>query len=420
MSQWLQDVIAANRAGQIASIPSVCSAHRDVLRAAMLLPEGQGKGLLIEATSNQVNQEGGYTGMIPADFVTYVHDIATKTGFDKSRIILGGDHLGPQAWKDQPADMAMEKARAMVAAYVKAGFTKIHLDCSEGCQSEPAHLDDTIVAARAAELADVCERNAPKPEMLNYIIGTEVPVPGGGRAGHAGIKPTDPSAAIATMEAHLKVFPASAARRIVGLVVQPGVEFGATEIDHLPMQDKTGLRAALNSFPNVTYEAHSTDYQHPAAYERLAGMGFAIHKVGPALTFAYRRAIYALDHIRSSLIGKSLRVSAILEAEMCADPKYWQGHYTGDAQSLRILRHFGFSDRIRYYWPRPAVVEAVRELKSDLENADDPPHPLLLQYFSPAVLDRAGRLPDTLTLVDRLIAATVQEALAPYNLVGAK
>ena len=150
MTDALRQTIAANRAGETVALPSVCSAHRDVLRAAMLLTEGQGQPLLIEATSNQVNQDGGYTGMKPADFVAYIHAIADETGFPKDQIILGGDHLGPQAWKDQPAEKAMEKAKVLVASYVAAGFTKIHLDCSEGCLGEPAHLDDSTVASRAA------------------------------------------------------------------------------------------------------------------------------------------------------------------------------------------------------------------------------------------------------------------------------
>ena len=48
------------------------------------------------------------------------------------------------------ANSAMAMARVMVADYVSAGFTKIHLDCSEGCAGEPAQVGDAIAAARAA------------------------------------------------------------------------------------------------------------------------------------------------------------------------------------------------------------------------------------------------------------------------------
>jgi D-tagatose-1,6-bisphosphate aldolase subunit GatZ/KbaZ len=133
MTDLLRDIIARNRGGETVAIASICSAHPDVLRAAMLLSQECDQPLLIEATSNQVNQDGGYTGMTPANFIGFVHDLAAQTRIDPARIIFGGDHLGPQAWKAQSAKDAMENARAMVAQYVTAGFTKIHLDCSEGC-----------------------------------------------------------------------------------------------------------------------------------------------------------------------------------------------------------------------------------------------------------------------------------------------
>lgn len=415
MTDALRQTIAANRAGETVALPSVCSAHRDVLRAAMLLTEGQGQPLLIEATSNQVNQDGGYTGMKPADFVAYIHAIADETGFPKDQIILGGDHLGPQAWKDQPAEKAMEKAKVLVASYVAAGFTKIHLDCSEGCLGEPAHLDDSTVASRAAVLAEICETAATDPTKLSYIVGTEVPVPGGARTDHEGVVATRPAAAAITMQAHLAAFSTQASSRIVGLVVQPGVEFGAIEIDHLPLTDTAGLDTILADFDDLTFEAHSTDYQEHAAYARLADMGFAIHKVGPALTFAYRQAIYGLDHLRSEMFNQPITVAAVMEAEMLAHPNYWQGHYAGGDAELRLLRHYSYSDRIRYYWPREAPQNAVHQLIYDLADLVVPT-PLLLQYFSIDVIVRADALSQSLPQPDRLILATIQAALAPYHL----
>lgn len=411
----LAQTIAENRAGKVVAMPSVCSAHRDVLRAAMLMPEYQNRTLLIEATSNQVNQFGGYTGMTPSDFVSYVHEIASETGFDPDHIIFGGDHLGPQAWKDEPAEAAMEKAKAMVAAYVKAGFTKVHLDCSEGCAGEPAHLDDATVADRAAILAEICETSAPDANLLSYIVGTEVPVPGGARTDHQGVEPTKPAAAIATMNAHLERFSPEAAGRICGLVVQPGVEFGAEEIDHLPEGDETGLRGVLDSFDGLTLEAHSTDYQKAIAYGRLAEMGFAIHKVGPALTFAYRQAIYALDHIRATLTGEATKVVSAMEAEMLASPQFWQGHYEGSEAALRRLRHFSYSDRIRYYWPLPKPQKVVAELMQS-ECLVDISEPVLKQFFETVTINRARSLSLEIPFPERLVMSTIQTALLPYVL----
>ncbi|WP_214465085.1 class II D-tagatose-bisphosphate aldolase non-catalytic subunit, partial [Enterobacter hormaechei] len=136
----------------------------------------------IEATSNQVNQFGGYTGMTPADFREFVFAIADKVGFARERIILGGDHLGPNCWQNLPAAQAMANADDLIKSYVAAGFKKIHLDCSMSCQDDPIPLTDGIVAERAARLAKVAEETCREhfgEADLEYVIGTEVPVPGG-------------------------------------------------------------------------------------------------------------------------------------------------------------------------------------------------------------------------------------------------
>lgn len=267
MSNPLLEVIAANRAGSCVALPSICSAQPDVILASALLAAEKGQTLLLEATSNQVNQDGGYTGMKPADFVGYVKGICTKAGLSETALILGGDHLGPQVWRSMPADQAMAKAKALMKAYVQAGFTKIHLDCSEGCAGEEAQVGDELSASRAAELAAVCEEYAPDPSKLNYIVGSEVPPPGGAREEDEGrgIEPTPPARASATLQLHFEKFDAlglqAAKERICGLVVQPGVEFSPFHIDHLPAGDGKALRAALDPFKNVVFEAHSTDYQ---------------------------------------------------------------------------------------------------------------------------------------------------------------
>ena len=133
-------LLKENRAGKRRGIYSVCSANRLVLEAAFAQARRDRSPLLIEATCNQVNQEGGYTGQTPAQFRDYVHALRRTCSFPAERLILGGDHLGPNPWRAQPADAAMEKACAMVAAYAEAGFSKIHLDASMACGDDPALL----------------------------------------------------------------------------------------------------------------------------------------------------------------------------------------------------------------------------------------------------------------------------------------
>jgi D-tagatose-1,6-bisphosphate aldolase subunit GatZ/KbaZ len=415
MSDRLRQIIARNRAGEPVAIPSVCTAHPDALEASLTLAETLDEPVVIEATSNQVNQDGGYTGLRPAGFIAYVNDIAARAGVRPSRILFGGDHLGPQAWRKRPAEQAMDKAHRMVADYAAAGFTKIHLDCSEGCAGEPAQLPDHITATRSAALATTALQHAPDPAKLLFVIGTEVPPPGGARTDdHGDIPPTTPEAATATLAAHEAAFRAAnlSLDQIGGLVVQPGVEFSPMEVHHLPLHRDPGLLASLANWPDICLEAHSTDYQHPQVFPRLAELGFAFQKVGPALTFAWREALYALDTLRFQAgwaTGPSLADD--MEAVMLADPGHWQGHYHGTSAEPRVERHFGLADRIRYYWPQAQARKAVVRLFADLEGRNLP-DPALLAHFRPDEIAAARQ--SRRCLAPALALARVQSALRPY------
>jgi D-tagatose-1,6-bisphosphate aldolase subunit GatZ/KbaZ len=411
----LRQIVARNRAGVAIAIPSVCTAHADALEGSLTLAETLDQPIVVEATSNQVNQDGGYTGLKPADFISFVNDIATRAGVSQDRILFGGDHLGPQAWRKLPADQAMAKAQKMVADYAAAGFTKIHLDCSEGCAGEPAQLPDQVTAARSAALAATALKHAPDPDHLLFVIGTEVPPPGGARTDdHGDIPPTTPESAKATLDAHAEAFEAAhiPLDQIGGLVVQPGVEFSPMEVHHLPLARDPGLLAALTDWPHLCLEAHSTDYQHPEAYPRLAQLGFAFQKVGPALTFAWREALYALDTIRAQngwATGPSLPDT--MEEVMLAQPGYWQAHIHGHTADPRTERHFGLADRIRYYWPDPNAQAAVRRLLADLDDKRLP-NPVLSAHFAPDEIATARVSPYPLPRA--LALARVQTALRPY------
>ena len=71
--QVIRDVIARHKMGERVGITSVCSAHPLVIEATLRHAAAHAAPfVLIEATSNQVNQDGGYTGMTPAAFRDFV------------------------------------------------------------------------------------------------------------------------------------------------------------------------------------------------------------------------------------------------------------------------------------------------------------------------------------------------------------
>jgi D-tagatose-1,6-bisphosphate aldolase subunit GatZ/KbaZ len=387
-TNFLLDIANWHRWERRKGIPSVCSAHPLVIEAAMLHALGSDSHLLVEATCNQVNQDGGYTGMTPEDFRTFVLGIAATTGFPTERLILGGDHLGPNPWKHLPAAQAMAKASAMIEAYAKAGFTKLHLDTSMGCAGEPVALPDAITAARAASLAAAAEATLKPHEGIKpvYIIGTEVPIPGGAMEELDVLEVTKPEAARETVAVHRKAFEAAGAgeafSRVVGVVVQPGVEFGNENVIAYQANQATALSAALADMPGMVFEAHSTDYQTREALQRLVRDGFAILKVGPGLTFAMREAFYGLDQIAEFIFAGKRRetLTATVERVLTSDPRNWEKYYHGSEEERRAQRHFSYSDRIRYYWPHPEIDKAVKVLFEILGDTDIP-ETLISQYM---------------------------------------
>ena len=368
-------------------IASVCSAHPMVIEATLRRGLAEAVPVLIEATCNQVNHEGGYTGMTPGDFRLFVEEIAQRVGFPRNLLILGGDHLGPNPWKGLPAEEALTRAEAMVSAFVAAGFEKIHLDTSMGCAGEPAALADELTARRAARLARIAEAQAAKSGTRPvYIIGTEVPPPGGATHLLDQIALTEPAAPGRTLEVHRAAFAeagvAGILERVIGIVVQPGVEFGNANVAIYRPERARALSASLNDMPGLVFEAHSTDYQPASALSALVDDGFAILKVGPGLTFALREAFYGLDAIAAELADTPFddSVERTMERVMLDDPRHWQSHYPGSAEEQRLQRHFSYSDRIRYYWPDAKATASVERLFERL-NDRDIPETLISQYL---------------------------------------
>ena len=398
------DLMSANRNGEAKGIYSVCSANQDVLEACMKQAIADGMIVLIESTSNQVDQFGGYTGMKPVDFVRYVHAIAEKVAFPKEMILLGGDHLGPNPWKNLPAEKAMDHAKTLIRDYVKEGYQKIHLDTSMFCAGDSGDrmkpLDDEIVAARAASLCrtaeDTWEKYYEGAARPVYIIGTEVPVPGGAQDEENKVVPTAPEDVEKTIHITRKHFVdaglTGAWERVVGVVVQPGVEFGDDWVFDYQREKAKDLSSKIMQFNNLVYEAHSTDYQAASKLKQLVEDHFAILKVGPWLTFAFREALFALESMEIELMGKGhperSKFRETLDHAMLENPAYWKKYYHGNEEQQAFKRKYSFSDRARYYLPVAEVESSRVKLFENLKNYKIPVS--LLSQFMPVQFYQVG------------------------------
>ena len=369
-----------NRRGQGGVAVSVCSAHPLVLRAAFRSALRYDTFALIESTSNQVDQYGGYTGMKPADFAALVRRIAEEEGFPAERVLLGGDHLGPNSWRHLGSEKAMQETLQLVRSYVQAGYRKIHLDASFVCTDDAGPLSDEVVARRCAQMAQVAEEAASGEKPI-YVVGTEVPTPGGTQADE-GMHVTSPADVERTLGVFRETFLAhglsDAWSRVVGLVIQPGVEFGDAMVHDY--QPTPALTAVIDRQPGLAYEAHSTDYQSGSNLARLARNHFFILKVGPWLTYALREGLFSLGCIERELNpANPSRFRETLAGVMKADPKYWEKYYSGSADEVDYKIAFSYSDRARYYLGHKDVADSLNRLLENL--SPEVPDGLISQYL---------------------------------------
>ena len=379
----LKRIVELQKAGQAVGIYSCCSANNYVIEAALECAKRDDSCVLIESTANQVDQNGGYTGMKPADFRDFVYSLADKIGVARDRVFLGGDHLGPLTVVDRNEKEAMEYAKRLVHDYVMAGFTKIHIDTSmKVADDDPnTRLSDEIIAGRGAVLAKTCEEAYQKLVKTNpnairpvYVVGSEVPIPGGAQDPNAGMQVTRVEDFKATVAAFEKAFKAQHLedtwKDVIAVVVQPGVEekdAGCTEYDRNKAKD---LMASIKEYPNLVFEGHSTDYQTKYKLKELVEDGVGILKVGPGLTYAMREALFSLAYMEDLIMhGKEDEKSHfidILEKSMIGNPKNWQKYYHGSEDEKWFKRKLSFSDRARYYMVTPEVSAARDQMIQNL------------------------------------------------------
>ena len=400
----LKEMIVRRKNGKKCGISSNCTANELVIEALLERGKETGELVLIEATANQINQFGGYTGMLPQDFVDFVMKKVDEIGFPHEQLILGGDHLGPLVWSGEPEEIAMGKAKELVRLFVLAGFTKIHLDTSMKLADDPidAVLSTEVIANRGAELYEVCieayeELLKTNPNALRpvFIVGSEVPIPGGRQEAEEGVAVTSPVDFAETVNTYRNVFASrgdkDAWEDIIAVVVQPGVEFGDEDVFLYDRVAALELCNKLKEFDGIVFEGHSTDYQTKERLSEMVEDGIAILKVGPALTFGLREALFSLAKIEEELVDKSKQSDFINELDriMVDNPGNWKKYYHGTEREIELKRKYSFSDRCRYYFSMPEFIAVQNKL---FENLSDTTIPLnILHQYMPLQYEKVIR-----------------------------
>ena len=213
----------------------------------------------------------------------------------------------------------------------------------------------------------------------------------------------------AFVEAHME----AAWQRVIAVVVQPGIEYG----DDFIMDFNPDLAKNLARYSETTpliYEAHSTDYQTRENLRNLVRDHFAILKVGPALTFAFRQAVFALAMMENELLPVAKRSCLIetLDRAMQNEPVHWKKYYHGDERQITFARKYSLSDRARYYWHNMDVQAALKKLFANL-NEVRLPLALISQYL-PVVYSEI-RTGGTTISARQIVVQAIQSVLDDYS-----
>jgi D-tagatose-1,6-bisphosphate aldolase subunit GatZ/KbaZ len=380
--------------GKPAVAVAVCSAHSDVLCATVRSAVRFNTFALIETTPAQVNLSDGYSGLPPIGFASQMIAIAEAEGLPRERLLLGADHLGPYHWRHQSPMHAMEAAAQLASEYVRAGYRKIHLDASQPLLDDPPAVPLEVAAHRCVDIAAACEEAAHEDAPV-YIVGSEVPMPGGEREKSVGA-PSSPENLKRTLSVFCRVFHerglGAVWPRVMGVVVDAGVTFGDEFIlDYQPLPE---LKKAIERYPGWVFEAHSTDYQRPVNLKRMVEDHFFILKVGPWLTYTLREALFLLELMEKELYptGKASHFRETLFRVMIEQPVHWRGYHSAGQESAAYHLAYSYSDRCRYYLSHPEVAASRQRLLDNLGPVI--PGSLISQYMPIQYRKvRSGRLP---------------------------
>jgi D-tagatose-1,6-bisphosphate aldolase subunit GatZ/KbaZ len=216
--------------------------------------------------------------------------------------------------------------------------------------------DAVTIGAHRRALRRIAEGGRPKPayDLPVYIIGTEVPIPGGAMEALDHLEVTTPGAAHRDRrDSSRGLSPRSdlqdAFARAIGVVVQPGVEFGNENVVVL-RQPRAARRLSERPQANARNSSsrpHSTDYQPRSALSASGSRRLRrSSRSGRGLTFALREALYGLDADRrlprtACRRGNPARQDGAAVAGRAG--RTGRNITTATRTELRLQRHFSYS-----------------------------------------------------------------------------
>ncbi|MBQ7458270.1 MAG: class II D-tagatose-bisphosphate aldolase, non-catalytic subunit [Bacteroidales bacterium] len=276
------------------TIFAACPNSPTVIRASLRAAKRNNAPIYFAATLNQIDCDGGYTGMTQEAFVRTVRFETERVNFT-GPVIVAIDHGGPwlkdkQRTEKWSTEDAMNGVKKSFEAAVLAGYDLIHVDPTVDINVPKGQtIDIHLVAKRTVELIAHVEKFRKEKGIapISYEVGTEEVH--GGLADETTFDTFIHDLKLGLVGAGLPdVWPCF----IVGKV---GTDLDTTIFDGEVARRLTAKVRPLGSYIKGHY---TDDVANPEEYP-LCGMGAA--NVGPEFTMGEYRALCELEELEKKL-----------------------------------------------------------------------------------------------------------------------
>lgn len=349
---------------------AVCPNSEAVTRAALQAAKEANAPILFAATLNQVDRDGGYTGLTPKELTNFISEYAKKIDL-QSPVYTCLDHGGP--WlKDKHStekysfEKSMAEVKTTLEACIDAGYALLHIDPTVDIRlgnDEPIPID--LVVERTLDMIGHAEnyRRSNNYPPISYEVGTEEV-----HGGLANMESFDRFLEGLDKGLKEKGIEDSWPCFVVGKV---GTDLHTTEFDP---EVAANLTSHVKEY-GALVKGHYSDYvDNPEDYP-LSGMGGA--NVGPEFTEEEFIALMELVELETKN-GKDSGLKDALKNAVINSNR-WQKWLTkgekgknfddlADNRQLWIMRTCS-----RYIWTNSSVVESRNKLYRNLDgirNAD--------------------------------------------------
>jgi D-tagatose-1,6-bisphosphate aldolase subunit GatZ/KbaZ len=359
-----------NETGVPRTILAACPNSAAVITASLRAAKRNNAPIKFAATLNQVDLDGGYTGLTQKQFVQTIRQEAKAIHFT-GPVIVAIDHGGPwlkdlhnkERWTYEDSMNAVKKS---FEAAVEAGYDLIHVDPTVDItlpKGETISID--VVAERTVELISSTEkfRRAANFPKIAYEVGTEEV--------HGGL------ADMKVFKRFLNLLKEGLERQKLSdawpcfIVGKVGTDLHTSTFDPNVARE---LAEAASEFGSVIKGHYSDNVTNPGEYPE-SGMGGA--NVGPEFTECEYDALVELCDLEAALltkgdVTKSSALKSILWNAVIASQRWkkWlhEGESPDDFYLHPVARQTWFiRTGCRYIWENPEVLAARNRLYRNLE-----------------------------------------------------